>query len=133
MIFDHIGIFVRDLAVGRKRLSAILPIARYTDAVDDPTLGVRIQFGIDGSGIRYELVAPFGTPNPVDGVLAAGKNILNHVAYRVADLDAEADRLSRDGSVPLGEAKPAVAFNGARVIFLFTPLKFIVELIEHRG
>jgi len=58
MIFDHIGIFVRDLSVGRERLAATLPIAHFTDAIDDPTLCVRIQFGVDTSGIRYELVAP---------------------------------------------------------------------------
>ena len=130
MTFDHIGLFVRDLAQGRERLSALLPIARYTDAIEDSLLRVRIQFGTDTSGIRYELVAPFGDGNPVDGVLKSGKNVLNHVAYRVADFARAIARLEGEGCIALGPAKPAVAFDGAQVIFLFTPLKFIVELID---
>jgi methylmalonyl-CoA/ethylmalonyl-CoA epimerase len=130
MIFDHIGLFVRDLASGNKRLAALFPIVRITDPIEDPLLKVRIQFAIDESGIRYELVAPFGEGNPVDGVLASGKNILNHVAYRVPAFDTAVARLESEGCVPLGPALPAVAFGGARVIFFYTPLKFIVELID---
>lgn len=130
MIFDHIGLFVRDLAVGRRRLAALLPIAHFTDMITDPLIRVQIQFGVDGTGVRYELVAPFGEGNPVEGVLASGKNILNHVAYRVADLDAALTRLEDEGCIALGPPTPAVAFGGARVVFLFTPLKFILELID---
>ena len=80
MIFDHIGIFVDDLARGRRILSTLLPVTAFTDPVDDPGLRVRVQFGTDASGVRYELVAPFGDGDPVSGVLKSGKNVLNHVA-----------------------------------------------------
>jgi methylmalonyl-CoA/ethylmalonyl-CoA epimerase len=132
MIFDHIGIFVKNLSTGEKHLRSILGIERFTETITDPVIRVQIRFGIDASGIRYELVAPHGPGNPVDGVLSSGKNILNHVAYRVADIDAEISRLEGDGSILLGPAVPAVAFGGARVAFLFTPLKLILELIEDR-
>ena len=51
------------------------------------------------------------------------------VAYH-ADFDRAIARLEGQGCIALGPAKPAVAFDGAQVIFLFTPLKFIVELID---
>lgn len=130
MQFDHIGVFVRDLVHGREQLAALLPIERWTEPVDDPLIKVRIQFGIDVSGIRYELVAPLGEGNPVDGALAAGTNLLNHVAYSVADIDAELRRLRRLRCIPTGPPRPAVAFDGRRVVFLLTPLGFIMELIE---
>ncbi len=130
MQFDHIGIFVRDLAQGRDQLAALLPIARWTAPVDDPVIKVRIQFGIDAGGLRYELVAPFGEGNPVDGALAAGTNLLNHVGYLTADIDAEIRRLRRQRCIPTGPPRPAVAFGGRRVAFLLTPLGFIMELIE---
>ncbi|HER26278.1 MAG TPA: glyoxalase [Rhodospirillales bacterium] len=133
MFFDHIGLFVADLTAGRQQLSALLPIHKFSGPVDDPGLKVRIQFATDSSGIRYELVAPFGDGNPVSAVLAAGKNILNHVAYRTTDLDVEIERLRNEGAIPLGPPAPAVAFKGARVIFLLTPLGFIIELIETTG
>lgn len=130
MIFDHIGLFVPDLAVGHRHLTGMLPIVDTTEPIDDPGLKVRVQFCIDTSAIRYELVAPFGEGNPVSGVLESGKNILNHVAYRVADIQIENERLRDEGAVPLGPAQPALAFAGRPVMFLLTPLRFIVELIE---
>ena len=130
MIFDHIGLFVADLKVGREKLSAILPINDFTEEVDDHVLRVRIQFGTDSSGIRYELVAPFGDDNPVSGVLKSGKNVLNHVAYRVPDLEQAMAVMTAQDAIPLGSPLPAKAFGGRRVVFFYTSLKFIVELIE---
>lgn len=133
MIFDHIGLFVADLEAGRAKLSALLPIADESDPIDDAGLKVRVQFCYDTLGICYELVAPFGEGNPVSGVLESGKAVLNHVAYRVVDLQAEAARLRREGAIPLGPARPAVAFGGRDVMFFLTPLRFIIELIEEGG
>lgn len=133
MRFDHIGIFVADLDDGRRWLAALLPVREWTGVYEDPGLKVRVQFGLDASGVRYELVAPFGPGNPVDTVLKTGKGILNHVAYRVPDLEAAAQRLRAEGSVPLGPPAPAVAFGGRRVVFFFTPLRFVIELIESPG
>lgn len=130
MIFDHIGLFVADLAQGREKLAAMLPVERFSEPVDDEGMQVRVQFANDRSGIRYELVAPFGEGNPVSGVLASGKAVLNHVAYRVGDIAAEAARLRASGAVPLGPARAAKAFGGKAVMFFLTPLRFIIELIE---
>jgi methylmalonyl-CoA/ethylmalonyl-CoA epimerase len=130
VIFDHIGIFVVDLEIGRRELSALLPIAQVSDPITDVQLRVRVQFCTDISGIRYELVAPFGEGDPVSGVLASGKALLNHVAYRVPDLQAEAQRMRHQGAMPLGPAQPALAFGGRFVMFFMTPLRFIIELVE---
>jgi methylmalonyl-CoA/ethylmalonyl-CoA epimerase len=130
MRFDHIGLFVSELSHGRERLAALLSIARFSDEINDPLLHVRVQFCIDASGISYELVAPLGEDNPVSAVLASGRNILNHVAYRVDSLEAAMASLRKQGSVPVGAPAPAVAFAGARVAFFLTPLRFLIELIE---
>ncbi|HEU0117286.1 MAG TPA: VOC family protein [Alphaproteobacteria bacterium] len=132
MIFDHIGLFVSDLSAGHKQFAAMLPVAKFSPEIDDPLLKVRVQFLWDSSGTRYELVAPLGADSPVSGALASGNNILNHVAYRVADLDVEIARLRQQRCMPFGTPQPAVAFNNARVIFLLTPLQFIIELIEDK-
>ena len=100
MIFDHIGLFVADLAIGQQKLSALLPIASVSDSIDDAGLKVRVQFCTDTCGIRYELVAPFGEGNPVSGVLENGKAVLNHVAYRVADLKTDPAAATKASSPP---------------------------------
>lgn len=130
MRFDHLGVFAKTLEQGRAVLQEILPIAVVSEPFHDPLLKVCVQFLSDASGIRYEIVAPNGEGNPVDAVLAEGRGILNHVAYRVTDFEDRIGRLREARCIPLGEPRPAVAFGGARVIFFLTPLRMIVELIE---
>ncbi|HTH97513.1 MAG TPA: VOC family protein [Stellaceae bacterium] len=130
MIFDHIGVFVADLAKGREQLSQAIGIGDWGLEIDDPGLKVRVQFGTDASGLRYELVAPGGPGNPVDAVLAERRNILNHVAYRVASLEDELARLRAAGAMPISRPHPAVAFGGRPVVFVLTRPGFILELIE---
>jgi methylmalonyl-CoA/ethylmalonyl-CoA epimerase len=130
MRFDHIGVFVADIEHGRAFLRTLLPIARESETIHDPLLQVAVQFLYDMSGICYELVAPNGPKNPVETVLKTRKNVLNHVAYRVDKIEPKLAELRDAGCLPITEARPAVAFGGRRVIFLYTPLNFIIELVE---
>lgn len=130
MRFHHLGIFVSNLQIGCEVLSSIYNITYYSDVILDQNLKVKIQFLNDEFGVCYELVAPYGGGNPVENILKSGKNILNHIAYTVEDLDSEYDRLRKVGCIPLGVPKPAVAFGGSRVVFFLTKLRYIIELIE---
>lgn len=130
MIFHHVGIFTSDLNIGRVKLSSILPIESVSEPIEDPGLNVQVQFCTDSSGICYELVAPLGENNPVSGILLSGKAIINHVAYTVIDIDKASKNLRESGCMPLGRARPALAFDNRRVIFFMSPLRFIIELIE---
>ena len=130
MKFDHIGIFVKQLDYGFKKFEELFKIAKASKIYNDQLLQVSVQFLYDCQNICYELVAPYGPKNPVDAVLKAGNNNLNHLAYKSPNFDIEVLRLRQRGCIPLGEAKPALAFSGARVIFFLIPLKLILELIE---
>ena len=131
MTFDHIGVFVKTLESGRGYLGNILYISNWTIPVDDPIQRVSVQFGTDISGIRYELVAPFGENNPVDSLLKQAKNILNHVAYLVDNIESEIVRFQNEGCVLISPPSQAIAFGNKRVAFLYTPLRIIIELIEN--
>lgn len=78
----------------------------------------------------YEIIAPLHAGSPVSRTLRTGDRILNHLAYRVDDLPHAAEDLRRQGCVPAGEAKPAVAYGGRSIQFFLAPLRFIIELIE---
>jgi methylmalonyl-CoA/ethylmalonyl-CoA epimerase len=131
--FDHIGLVVSDMAQGREFLEAMFGIDRWTQVFEDPGIGVLVQFGRTAEGPCYELISSLGDASPVATALKRGINILNHVAYLTADLDADAQRLQEQGSMMAGPAKPAVAYGGARVQFWITPQRFMVELIEAPG
>ena len=77
MIFDHIGIFVKNIAFGEKHLHTLLPICKSSKVYEDPLLNVYVKFCYDANGVCYELVAPFGENNPVDTALK-NNNILTN-------------------------------------------------------
>ena len=130
MKFDHLGVVVGTIAAGRDHLSLLFGITRWSEEFADSGIGVYVQFGLDPSGICYELVSPLREDSPVTRALTARDRILNHVAYMVSDLDAEAARIRRMRCLPAGPAMPAVAYGGKRVQFFVSPLYFIIELIE---
>lgn len=128
--FDHLGVVVPQLFVGRNHLAALFGIVTWTEAIEDPVNNVWVQFGIDASGMCYELVAPRNDQSPVTEALKRGGPILNHVAYLVGSIELEAARLQSSGCRPIGEVKPAIAYGGRNIQFLMSPLKFILEIIE---
>lgn len=130
MKFDHVGVVTPTIEVGRDQARSVLNIERWTDVFTDTGIDVHVQFGLDESGICYELIAPLSGDSPVMQALTSGARILNHVAYLVDDLDREARRLVASRCLAAGPARPAIAYKGANVQFFITPMRFMVELIE---
>lgn len=133
LTLDHIGLAVPSLAEGRDCMSRMFPLDHWSEATADPALGVEIQFGWDGSGVAFELLAPLGEASPFAAALKAGRNTLQHIAYRTPDFTEACGAFRREGSLPLGPPRPALAFGQARVMFFLTPLRFVCELIEVLG
>jgi methylmalonyl-CoA/ethylmalonyl-CoA epimerase len=131
---DHLGVIVPELEAGRAFMTRALGVTRWTVVTKDEGLGVYVQFGTAGAGgLTYELIAPLGEGSPVGNALRAGKHLLNHVAYLTEDLDVTGERLRVEGCYPVGEAKTAVAYDGCRVQFWMSPLRFVIELVEKAG
>ena len=130
MIFDHIGVVAADVGEACRQLGATIGAQETTARFDDETLGVSVQFMRDQSGMVYELIAPLDANSPVAKALASKTNLLNQVAYRTSSLESAGKSLRKSGSLPLGPAKPALAFGGAFVQFFYCPLGFVIELIE---
>jgi methylmalonyl-CoA/ethylmalonyl-CoA epimerase len=130
MTFDHIGVAGPTLEAGREALSSSLGIAQWTEPAIWAAQGVHYQFGVDGSGMRYELLAPIDESSPVWRAVRSRVNTLNHIAYRVRALDATVADLTSRHWLRISAALPAPSFGGARIQFVLNPLGFIVELIE---
>jgi methylmalonyl-CoA/ethylmalonyl-CoA epimerase len=130
MKFDHIGLVVEDLAAARAFLETTLAITEWTPITHDELLGVSVQFGRSETHPVIELISPLGPTSPIAAALRGSKSILNHLAYTVEDLPQSAQLLLDQGCRPAGEPKPALAYQGARVQFFVSPLRFLIELIE---
>jgi len=132
MIFDHIGIFVKSISFGRRRLKKILDIVSVSKEIKDKKLGVIVQFLYDKNNICYEIVAPYKKNNPVDNIIKSKKNILNHIAYKVENIKKKIKILQKENCIQISKVKPAVAFNNAKVVFFLTSIGIILELIEDK-
>lgn len=133
LIFDHVGLVVRDLKSGFGNVCSLLPIVSATQVYDDQVLGVSVQFLRDAGGVIFELIAPLGNDSPVAKIAASGRGVINQVAYRVGNLAEAAQYFRAHGATPTSAAKPAIAFAGAPVQFFLTKEFVVVELIESEG
>lgn len=130
LMFDHIGIVTADIGKACSQFGAMVGAVEISERFDDAALGVSVQFVRDPAGIVYEMISPLGEDSPVAKALATKTNILNQIAYRTVSISEAAAELRKRGNMPLGPAKPALAFDGAPVQFFFCPLGFIIELVE---
>jgi methylmalonyl-CoA/ethylmalonyl-CoA epimerase len=128
--FDHLGVIACDLAHGRSVLEGALGIRWWTVEFDDTVNDVLVQFGRGNDGMCFEIVAPRSPDSPVRNALRKRVNVLNHVAYRVADLGREAKRLEQAGFRALAEPRPAIAYGQRRIQFFVNADLFLLELIE---
>mgnify|MGYP001411782494 FL=1 len=131
MLFHHLGIFVKSIDKSSTIFSRDLKAQKISEIIVDKDLQVKVQFFKDQNGITYELVEGIGKKNPVINTLEKNKNILNHVAYTSKDFDNQLKILNKYGYVNISNISKSVAFNGNRIVFLLSPLNFIIELIEN--
>jgi methylmalonyl-CoA epimerase len=111
----HLGVAVRDLD------EAVATYARLFGAEVEHRAQVDAQ-GVEavsvlvGSG-RVELLAPLNEETPVGRFLAKRGPGMHHVAYEVADVRVELDRLSEQGA-ELIDAEPREGLFGLQVAFV---------------
>ena len=132
MNFHHIGIFVNKIEAGKKIMEKKIRIKSFSKVIKDRNLKVKIMFIKDKDNITYELVAPFGKGNPVDKILKSRTNILNHLGYKVKNFDKKCKYFRNIGYGFLTSPRKSVAFNNSKVVFMLSPLGFIIELVEKK-
>ena len=129
MTIDHIGIVVGSLEGAAEYYTQQFGLRPIGARILDPLQDVEIQFLEDDGGARVELIRPLSAESPAARALAQGGG-LNHICYRVPDLDASVRALVANDAKLVREALPAVAFGGRRVAFLYTRQRELVEFVE---
>ena len=111
----HVGVAVDDLERGVRTWVELFGAAvEHRDTVADQ--GVEAVSLRVGTG-RVELLAPLGPETPVGRFLAKRGPGMHHVAFEVADVAAELERLRRDG-VQLIDEEPRHGLFGLQVAFV---------------
>jgi methylmalonyl-CoA/ethylmalonyl-CoA epimerase len=98
---------------------------------DDPIQRVSVCFLKTGSlgEPTLELVSPNGKDSPVDRVLAKGIGAY-HLCYKVDNVESALDYVRSRGCIVISKPVPAVAFEGRRIAWFYTPTRQLIELVE---
>lgn len=134
MKFHHVGYAVAD--IDRYLKDFLLPLfapARVSPVYEDPIQRVRVLFAEVSPGTLIELVEPLDAESPVTRFIGDARGGLYHLCYEVENLDAAVKRFRKHRCLPLAPAAPAVAFGGRRIVFLMTPQRDLIELVEAGG
>jgi len=132
--FHHVGVITPDAAEAARVLRAL----GYTTSVtfEDPVQKAAIVLctragGRDGQREpMIELIAPLDPSSPAAGWLKRLRAGAYHVCYETADLEATVEGLVHLEFAQLSKPAPAVAFEGRRVVFLWSAAAGLVELVE---
>jgi methylmalonyl-CoA/ethylmalonyl-CoA epimerase len=131
MRFHHVGYAVADIAEYLDTFfRPLFAPVHVTDPIADPVQRVRVCFAELAGGIRIELVEPFGDDSPVKNIVGDRRGGLYHLCWEVPELEAEIARFRAKGCIPLGHPTPAAAFDGRPIVFLMTPQRDLVELLQ---
>ena len=131
MKFHHIGIIVENIEKATKLMIHDHHLQSDGEKIIETEIDVILQFLVDNNHLRYELIQPNSSNSPLHNVLERkNSNKMHHVAYTVEDIDQKCNDFRANGYGFLTNFFSAKAFDGSRVIFLMSPLGFIIELIE---
>lgn len=127
----HIGVAVPDIAAALPGYENVFGYRVLSGPVYDPVQNVHVCFIGSGDPAEpvIELVAPGSDQSPVSKILAKGIGAY-HVCYEVADIEAALAEVRSKGCLVVSPPVPAVAFDGRRIAWFYTPTRQLIELLE---
>ncbi len=112
---DHIGIAVKDLDTSNQLFAKLLGASHYK-IEEVATEGVRTSFFKSGPN-KVELLEAIDNDGPIAKFIAKKGEGIHHIAFEVKDIEAEIERLVREGFEVLNK-KPKRGADNKLVAFL---------------
>jgi methylmalonyl-CoA/ethylmalonyl-CoA epimerase len=131
MKLHHVGIVVKDIENGIQRYKAMFDFVPITKVVNDPVQKVSVVLLSDSEkgSVPLELIAPLTDDSPVSKILQ-GNMHLYHLCFLVNDIKEALKKFRSNGAIIISGPVPADLFEGKRIAFVYTPDKYVVELLE---
>jgi methylmalonyl-CoA/ethylmalonyl-CoA epimerase len=126
---EHIGIAVKNIEAANKVYRSLLGAAHYkTETVESE--GVATSFFICGES-KIELLEATSEDSPIAKFIEKRGEGIHHIAFAVKDINAEVERLSKEGFRVLND-KPKKGADGKWVVFLHPKSSYgvLVELCQ---
>ena len=138
----HIGLAVADLESAAEFLTGFLGYEVIRGPFDDPIQRVRVLFltaSPRGSArlpsssdeiAQLELVSPLTEDSPIRSMLARSGGGTYHSCFETTGLESAVEDARAHGCVVVSQPAPAVAFEGRRIAWIYTPTRLLIELLE---
>lgn len=129
MKIHHIGYAVKRINRAMKGFTEIG--YSFGPIIDDVERNIELVFGTR-DGYCIELVSPLDkkSESPVDHYLTNTVGTPYHICYETDKFDEDLEKLIANGFKVIIEPKPAIAFNGKRVVFIMNIGFGLMELVE---
>ena len=129
---NHIGIAVRDIDEAARFYTEALGL-QLGGIEEVPDQKVRVAFLPIGE-VRIELVQPTSPDSPVAKFLEKNGPGFHHIAYEVADVAAEVERLKAQG-VRMVDQEPRKGAHNTRIAFVHPKASggVLTELVQEMG
>ena len=131
----HIGIAVPSLEPSTELLSKLFGYQVVSGPFDDPIQKVRVTFLARTSGdvAEIELIAPLSDDSPIQSMLKKSGGGAYHLCFATNDIEVALSHAQNNDCVVLSPPVPAVAFQGRRIAWIYTPARQLFELVEAKG
>jgi len=131
MKLHHVGIVTSDIKSGIQHHKTLFNFHPITEIVEDAIQKVAVVLlsGPEAGSVPIELIAPLTDDSPVSNILKE-RTRLYHLCFLVEDIEETLKNARRHGAVIISRPAPAKLHNGKRIAFMYTPDKYIVELLE---
>jgi len=128
MRLHHVGIVTKKLSECLK----LYPALCYSEKkrIYDPLQKASIALMVRAGELMIELIAPEHEESPAHKWLERIKAGTYHICYEVPSLSESVDFLRERGFRIITDPAPAVAFDNRRIVFLWSTLTGLVELVE---
>lgn len=127
MIFDHVGIAVKDLEQATEMYVKMLGKEPFKQEVLE-NQKVAVSFFESGGNAKIELLQGIDESSPISKFVAKKGEGIHHMAFLVEDIYAEIARMKHEGFEPLQEEPRLGADN--KLVFFFHPKSTGGTLIE---
>jgi methylmalonyl-CoA/ethylmalonyl-CoA epimerase len=132
MKFNHLGVAVASIEQALPLYRDVFGYQVLSGPFQDPVQKVSVCFLGSGSqdGMVVEVVEPLGEESPVHRTLQKGAGAAYHVCYEVDDIEQALHDVRAEGCIIVAKPVSAVAFDGRRIAWFYTPHRELIELVE---
>ena len=131
----HLGVAVPEIGPATEMLNALFGSKVVSGPFDDPIQKVTVNFltqtsSPDADAAEIELIAPLSEDAPIQSILKKTGGGAYHLCFETNDLEEALAHVRQHGCLLVSTPAPAIAFEGRRIAWFYTPSRLLVELVE---